>query len=146
MTTTYKQLKQAADNLDKQADALESAAGVLEDTQKKLAQAQKAAAEHTKTAAAQESVKAELAPMAKTAAAALLESNLLSTQEQADVFASQILGDHKVALAKMAQLAKHSGAPKRAQVVHDSQTPEQETSDGAWEKHARAALQRLHLG
>lgn len=144
--TSYKQLKHAADTLDKQADALEAAGKALEQTEQKLAALQQASTSQTKVAQEQEAAKAELAPMAKTASSALLESGLLSNQEQADVFAAQILGDHKVALAKLAQFAKHAGAPRRAEVVVDSKPPSQKTADERWDAKARAALERLNIG
>ena len=147
MPSTYKQLKQAADLLDKQADSLESAAKAFEEAGKKTA---KANAENAKTAsdqeAAQEAAKAELAPLAKMAAAELHNSGLLSSQEQADVFASQILADHKVALNKLGQLAKHAGVPQRAQVVKDDQQPQQKTADDVWADHVRRANQTLGIG
>lgn len=144
--SSYKQLKQAADMLDKHADALEQAGEALDQAQKKLAQERSSLQEQEKTASDQEAQKAEIAPVAKQAASALLEAGLLSSQEQADVFASQILGDHKTAMAKIAQLAQHAGMPKRAAVVPDSQPQQENSADDVWEKHARGALSRLHIG
>ena len=151
MTHPYKQLTDAADLLEKQAEALESTAKQLDKTKADVTKAKTAAAKalkQAKTAAAvkpAEVDKAKLAPLAKTAAANLRQAGLLSSQQNEDVFASEVLS-HEKALAKIAQLAKFASTPRRAQVIEDDGAgAEPESADSVWEKTASAALTRLHL-
>ena len=152
MKQLYKHLKTAADKLDAQAELLDKVAEALDAAEASVktaeAKAEKAVADAeaklSKTANAKEASKAELAPLAKTAADAIRDVGLLSSNEQADQFAAQIL-DHKQALGKLAQLSKYVGIPKRASVVVDTQGSKPETADERWDAKARAALNSLHL-
>lgn len=154
MNPAYKQLKTAAANLESYADQLEKAAAELDKASGEIKQAKTAAAAaeakaksgQQKTAAEVEAQKAKLGGLAKTAAASIRSAGLLSSQQQEDVFASQLL-DHEQALAKLAKLATHVATPKRASVVADNKiSSEEESADARWEKRAAAALNRLNLG
>lgn len=147
MTTLYKQLKSAATELRKQAAAVEAAEA---DLHTKVAAATASAsnavkaAEQTKTAA--DLSKADLAAVAKTAAASIKKAGLLSSDDQADKFASLIANDHKVALTKLSELAGRIPAAKLGSVVADgrgSATPV--TADESYDAKAAAHLRRMNL-
>ncbi len=147
MTTLYKQLKSTAAELRKQAAAVEAAETDLHTkVASAVASANDAAksTETVKTAAAL--TKADLAAVAKTAAANIKKAGLLSSDAQADQFAALIVGDHKVALTKLAELATRIPAAKLGSVVADGQgASSSPTSDQAWDAAASKHLRRMNI-
>ena len=121
-----KQLKTAA-------DTIEGLSADLEASHKKVAELQqslnKVASEKAKLEGAvktasdsNEEKKAQLAQLAKTAAANLKTAGLLSTDKAADHFASVVL-DHGQALTQLAKLASvASTAQRTSRVVTDGST------------------------
>lgn len=141
MTSPWKQLKTAADKLTSTADLLEKAAAVLDKNTTQTSKQKTAAAQGQQKTAAEQ---ARIGQLAKVAASKLREAGLISSQEQADVFANGLL-NHEQALAKIAQLTEHVTAPKIGSVVVDDTVTTPESADDVYEKRAAAALQRLHL-
>lgn len=125
----HKQLKTAADQLEKLAVENGSLSTQVGELTKKLA----AASQQTKTAGTVvEANKAKLAGLAKTAAEKLRTAGMLSTPEMGDAFAAQIL-DHSTALSKLAALAEQIKPVKTATVMVDPVVAEP-TSDAVWDR------------
>lgn len=143
----HKQLKTAADLLDRLAEQLEAAANAQAKLASELAVTKATADKTVKQASAEKTAseakaKAEIGVVAKQAAAAVKTAGLLSDDRQTDAFAAQLL-DHKTALAKLAELTKYVGVQKRASVVVDGTAPQTASADDVFNNHARAVLARL---
>lgn len=142
----YNMLKTAADRIEQMADAAEASQKRAEEAEEaaKAAQSTQQAddEEQKKTAAAN----IEIGRLAKQAAADLKEAGLISSDEQADVFASQCL-DHSITLQKLSQFAGCVPKQKLGSVVVDDSVVSEEapSADDAWTKRAQDALTRLGL-
>lgn len=125
----HKQLKTAADQLEKLANENGSLSTKVGELEKKLA----TATQQTKTAGtAVEANKAKLAGLAKTAAEKLRTAGMLSTPEQGDIFAAQVL-DHSIALSKLAALAEQIKPVKTATVMVETAVVEP-NADAVWNR------------
>lgn len=143
MTSPWKQLKTAAEKLNSTAEMLEKAAEVLDHNKNPAPQTKQASEQAQQKTAAE---KARVGQLAKTASSKLYEAGLLSSQQQADVYANQLL-DHSHALNKLAQLVEHvpSSVKIGSVVVDDTVNLEPETADDVYEKRAAAVLSRYNL-
>ena len=145
----YQMLKQAADVLDRTAEQLEAAQTKVAEAETKAEQAKVAAdaiKTETKTASADDAKReARIGELAKTASDSLLDVGLLSSREQADIFASQIR-DPEVAIQKIAQLSKHVSVTKLGGVVEDSAQVDSESADSVWSRRVSEINQKLNLG
>jgi hypothetical protein len=137
----YAQLKVAAAQCDAAATQLDEAEKAVKTAE--ATAAAKVKEVQTKVASVAKD-EVEIARLAKMAAAKIREAGLLSSEAQADQFASQIR-DPRIALQKMAEVAGYVHAPKLGSVVKSgsvsaSETP---TADEAYETRARKHLARL---
>lgn len=139
--TTYKHLKLAADALDSMADALEAGMKKVAAAQKAADEAQKKLASVKTAAAKPAGPSAAIGKLAKEASASLLQSGLISNQNQADIFAAEIT-NHEKALQKLAQLGKVTKAPRVGNVVKQASSAE----PSANEVFERALAQALSAG
>lgn len=151
--STFAQLKTASAKLAMTADALEAAAADLDNAAKSRTKTASDSQEAVSAAlakvaadakAAEDARRAQLGTLAKTASSKLREVGLLSNQEQADVFASQIL-DHDKALHKLAQLTQFVTGRKLGSVEIEGASPEVKTAYDAYDEKARAVLQRFNI-
>lgn len=136
-----KQIKQAAETMEALADSLEAEQAAHAKTAAELKTVQSKLAEATtqkKTAA--EAIQNRKV-LAKRAAAALLQSGLITTPERAESFAQEITDPDKavIALHKFAEAS--AKAPKTASVVEDNTGGHAPlSSDEVWDNHARQHL------
>lgn len=138
----HKQLIKAAESMEAKAALLEKAAEVIDKAAAKVAAAEKAKpAAQQKTAAE----KVRIGQLAKTASAELLKAGLLSSQEQADVFANAVANSHDAALGQLAKFAGCVPATKLGSVVVDDAPVQSDSADSVYEKTAKQHLQRMNI-
>lgn len=129
-------LIKVAEQLEAVADTILKTASASEQEQEKLKKQASATSEQLKKV---EDDKANIGALAKAASARLLEAKLLSSPEQADVYAAQLL-THSGAIQKLAQLVSHiKPAPSLGQVVVDAAQTKIATANEVWDKHINAA-------
>lgn len=145
-----KQLISAAASLEKAAAALEAANTEVKSAQAQAKQAKVAADKATtqsKMASADDKQReVRIGQLAKVAADTLLDAGLLSSREQADIFASNIRNP-EVALEKIATVAKHVQVPRLGNVVvDDHRTTKVASADDVWANHIQKARAQLGQG
>lgn len=138
----YSQLKKAAAELEGAAQKLAEADEAVSAAKAEAQEAKTAAEAVNKKIASAAPNEVEIAALAKKASASLLAVGLLSSNEQADAMAANIR-DHKVALAKLAEVAKFVTAPKLGRVVKEASASETPSADEVYEAKARKYLAQM---